>query len=217
MPDRTPVEPRIELADLVRDLVDPYTVTEAIALRSATPDERPTRRIRVHRASFPGLLDQLRAAVEPSGGVGVARGYESSPGAALDAVDLLIGIVSGSADMLYDAGRIQKVGVKTRLRALVGLEYGDELRRDHVTIVRGWVTQARLVTRWDQPAIRLRGTCSACGARGTVRVKVDPLSAACRECGATWTGDAEMAILGAHIRWCNGETADEAVSEGVAA
>lgn len=207
---------RITLADHVTDLIDPYAVTEAIQLRSAIPDDRTPQRVRIHRADFPSLLDQLRVAVEPSSGIGVARGYESSPAASVDAVDLLRDITTRTADMVHAAGGGRPYGVKRRLRALVGLNYADELRREHVATVRSWVTQARLITRWDQPAIRLRGTCPACNARGTVRVRVDPLSAACAECAATWTGDAEMAILGAHIRYTNGDV-EAPIREGAAA
>jgi hypothetical protein len=206
---------RTTLADLIAEFVEPYTVTETIPLRSAVPDDRAPQHVRVHRATFPSLLDQLMAAIEPSSGVGVARGYESSPAASIEALDLGADIMKFTLAFLAAAGVKSRGDLAPNIRAFVSIDMSDRVLRLLVAKVMRWVVSARIITRWDSAAIRPRASCGACDARGSLRVSVDPVSAVCVACGETWNDESEVAILGEYIRWCNGETSDE--TEEVAA
>lgn len=208
---------RTALADAIADLVEPYTITETIPLRSAVPDERAPQQVRVHRASFPSLWDQLMAAVEPSGSVGVSRGYESSPAASIEALDLGADIIGFTLAFLAAAGVKSRGDVAPNIRAFVSINMSDHVRTMLTARVICWVTAARIITRWDRAAIRPRAACGACDVRGSLRVSVDPVSAVCVACGQTWNDASEVAILAEYIRWTNGEPTAEPISEGAAA
>jgi hypothetical protein len=198
---------RVQLADLVAQLVDPYDHAEpytVLKLRSAIPDGGPTQEIRVHRTKHPSLLDQLAAAVEPSSSTagGMRGGYASNPSARLAAIDRLLAIEVGSAKWVIDLDLSLRKTAVENLRALVGAsEVTDRLVKD----AERWVTWARVVTAWEVPPRALKELCPSCGLRGTIRVRLDPTQACCVECGVTWIGDAEIAVLAQHVRWCNGE------------
>lgn len=210
---------RTQLAAHVHELVDPIEHAEThvldpdgtegpmrvLRLRAPYPGGGPTKEIRVHRTRHPSLLDQLALAVEPSTTVGVARGYESSPSARLHAIDTLREIATDAARWLIDLGIPVRPAPADNLRALVGAPMDDDELDAVVRDAQRWVTWARVVTGWDVPARRLREPCPACGLRGGIRVRVDPVSAAC-ECGATWRAeDGGIDVLARHIRWVNGE------------
>lgn len=198
---------RIQLADHIAALVDPYQHAEpytVLKLRSPIPDGSPTQEIRVHRTRHPPLLEQLAAAVEPSSSAagGMRGGYASNPSARLAAIDRLLAIEVGSAKWVIDLDMSLRRTPVENLRALVGAaDVTDRLVKD----AQRWVTWARVVTGWDVPPRALKEPCPICGLRGTVRVRLDPAEACCLECSATWSGDAEIAVLAQYVRWCNGE------------
>ena len=207
---------RTDLADLVAALTEPVDHVEHIVrdktvrLRSAVPGG-PVRYVVVHeqethRVRFPPLLVQLATAIEPSSSADAgARGYESSPSARIDAIDRLLAIEAGAAVWVVNVGGRLRDTTSANLRALVGGVSDVDLRA-LVADARRWVTWARVVTGWDTPPRRLRQPCMACGVRGGVRVRLDPVSASCLDCGATWAQeDGGIDVLAAYVRWCNNE------------
>lgn len=207
-------DPRTDLADAVSALVDPIRHAETYVLRAPYPGGPGAAEVRVHRTVHASLLDQLATAVEPSSATQAgARGYESSPSARLDAVDMLRRIAIDAGVWLIDLGLPPRGDTAGNLRALVGSAMTDEQLRNIARDAARWVTWARIVTGWDVPAYRPNVVCPACAVRGGLRLRVDPVSAACVGCGATWGSDAEIAVLAECI---NGERADTGELERIA-
>lgn len=204
-------EPRTELADYVRALTEPIQHAENYVLRAPYPGGGPTAEVRVHRTLHASLLDQLATAVEPSSATQAgARGYESSPAARLDAIDMLRKIDRAASGWLVVLHVTVRTTTADNLRALVGAVPDDQATAAAKAAKR-WVTWARIVTGWDVPAWRPNAPCPACDVRGSLRVRVDPMSAMCIEegCETTWNeDDGGIAILAEYIRWINGEGAD---------
>jgi len=181
-----PEDPRTQLADLVGELVDPVEHAETYRLRSAVPGGGPTQEIRVHRTRHPPLLDQLAAAVTPSGSDGrAAGGFESAPTARLDVIDCLTDIYAGISEYTTITTTPHHA-----LRRLVG--DSDLTDRDLKRLIRdlkGWITMARIITDWQGPSRRLRVPCMVCGER-TLRARVNPKTeAGCTSCRSTWRAD----------------------------
>jgi len=193
-------DPRTELADRIAALADPYEHAETIQLRSPIPNGRPAQTVRIHRVRFPSLLDQLALAVEPSTGVGVARGYESAPAARIEAIDMLASILEGIASWTNTYRDPRRA-----LRRLVG---DDSLTdRSRVRLLRDvgtWTTWARITTGWDTPPRRLRVPCPVCTQRGTIRVRLDPQEAVCIECRTVWeSATGTIGLLAEYVRHYN--------------
>lgn len=194
-------DPRTDLADAVTALVDPIRHAETYQLRSAYPDGRAVQEFRIWRTVHPSLLDQLTAAIEPSGnGDGTVRGYESSPSARLDAIDQLRRITIGAGMWLVDLGLTPRRSTADNLRALVGADI-DHIARQLARDAKHWVTGARIVTGWDAPARRVAAPCMTCGMADTLRARPEPLAAMCTGCGQTWTAaDGTIYALGEWVK-----------------
>lgn len=194
---------RTELADAVSALVDPIRHAETYVLRAPYPGGPGGAEVRVHRTVHAPLLDQLARAIEPSSSAKAgSRGYESSPSARLDAIDMLRRIAIGAGVWLIDLGLPPPGDTAGNLRALVGADLDVSTLAALARDATRWVTWARIVTGWDVPALRPNVVCPACSVRGGLRLRVDPVSAACvsANCGATWTTDAEVAMLAECLR-----------------
>lgn len=199
---------RIELADTITALIEPYEHAETYELRSPVPDGRPTQTIRVHRVKFPSLLDQLATAVEPSASAidGARAGYSSKPSARIDAIDRLLAIEVGAANWLRQLDEKLRHTTYDNLRALVGLETPDDVLRLLVADARAWLIWARVVTGWEKPPRTLKEPCMNCGIRGRTRVRLDPNQATCLDCGSVWQqDDGTFGLLIEHVRYVNGE------------
>lgn len=194
-------DPRTDLADAVSALVDPIRHAETYELRAPYPGGGPRQEIRVWRTTHPSLLDQLAAAIEPSGnGDGTVRGYESSPSARIDAIDQLRRITIGAGMWLVDLGLTPRRNTADNLRALVGADI-DHVVRNLARDAKHWVTGARIVTGWDSPARRVAAPCMTCGAADTLRARPEPLAAMCTGCGQTWTAaDGTIYALGEWVK-----------------
>lgn len=195
-------DPRTDLADHVRALTEPIQHAESFTLRSAYPDGRAAQEFRVWRTIHPSLLDQLAAAVEPSGnGDGTVRGYESSPTARLDAIDQLRRIALGTGLWLIDLRLTPRGNTADDLRLLVGATIDDDGLRNLARDAARWVTGARIVTGWEAPARTIAAPCMTCGAIGRLRARPEPLAALCTACGQTWTGaDGTIYVLGEWVK-----------------
>lgn len=63
---------------------------------------------------------------------------------------------------------------------------------------RSWEARARLATSWDIAPMRPYVPCPACSVMGALRLRVDPVVAACTECDASWDA-ASIDELGAEV------------------
>ena len=195
-------DPRTDLADAVSALVDPIRHAETYELRAPYPGGGPKQEIRVWRTTHPSLLDQLAAAIEPSGnGDGTARGYESAPSARLDAIDQLRRIAITAGMWLIDLHLTPRGNTADNLRALVGADTEGDQLHDLARDAQRWVIGARIVTGWDMPARRVAAPCMTCGGTGTLRARPEPLAAMCTHCGQTWTAaDGTIYALGEWVK-----------------
>lgn len=166
-----------------------------------------------HRTDVPPLVQQLRAAVEPSSSSDAGKSsFSSRPSARLDAIDTLLRIEAASAVWLTRCGQALRSTLEDNLRALVGCAPGlDEQQQwDLTREARRWATWARVTTGWEVPPFRPNNTCPLCGKRGGLRVRAGDgvtsyeTSAVCVECSEAW-GPAEIGLLAEHIRAENGE------------
>lgn len=197
-------DPRVDLADAVTALVDPIRHAETYQLRSAYPDGRAVQEIRIWRTVHPSLLDQLAAAIEPSGNVAEGGGNripDSRPPAALDPIYVLTVIERESTDWLRYLGIANRGELAANLRALIG---GTDTPQDLANAARSWVSQARIATGWDKPAYQPPAPCPivGCGARHGLRVNLEAKTARCVECKTIWKDtDGTLQILAEHVRW----------------
>ena len=200
-------ELRIQLADTITQLVDPYTHLEVyyLPLRSPVPGG-PTQHARTHRTSHASLLQQLRRAVEPSASASNAggNGYRSTESARLAAIDRLNAIHTQACTWTHRLGGQPRATTADTLRALPGYQ---PTPHNLTTDATRWLTWAQIVTAWEIPPRTLREPCPLCSRRGAIKVVVDPVKAWCTnpDCNQTWSDDAEIAILAQHVRACNGE------------
>lgn len=194
----------ILLANAVDSLTSPYTHREP----TSTWQDGEWH-VSHHTTHVPGLLEQLRDCVEPSGsGEGGRNVPHSTPAARLDSIVTLIRIEAGAGGWVVNrCGQPLRATVEDNLRALVG--YAPNLDStslwDLTDAARRWVTMARVTTGWEVPAFRPNNTCPLCGARGGLRVRVgdgvssQDSSAICVECAETWDAGS-IGLLAEHIR-----------------
>lgn len=204
-------QPRLDLADLVRELTQRHTHRERYTRRQGA-----TLFGQDHVTTVAPLLEQLAESDIPSGASedGARAGYASKPAARLDSLDCLHGIRRDADWWLDQLDQRVTGGQGTRdlagaIRLLHGLHRGleecsqrrpgccqaHELERD----LRSWWTQARIVTGWDSPAWRPDNTCPACSERGGLRVRLIDQAGYCVECRTTWD-PSSIGVLANHIR-----------------
>jgi len=225
----TTQQPRLELADMVRELCEWHQHAEHYQIRKGATWYGGN-----HVTRVPPLLLQLWDAPEPSGTVeeGLRPGYASKPAARLDSLDVGAMIDLEASRWVRDLGeddpadRVDQAhpdrfvpgsGAIACIRLLHGLAAGEqrckkpgracctahEIERD----VRRWWTQARIITGWDLPPWKPDNTCPQCGERGTLKVNLAIQGGFCTSCRATWD-DMTIGLLADHIR---GESESERV------
>lgn len=177
---------------------------EPRTIQQTNPDGSHTFVTVRHRTSSPSLLEQLDRAIEPlrADGDG-ARVFASKTPARIDALDALQRI-DHETDVWLRRLQLRRtdaddLGTLVRRAAAAA---GDDIRQD----VRAWWILARTVTGWDAPAYRPHNTCPLCERRGSLRVRIDALTAVCVECGEGWDA-VTIQLLGNHIRQENGDEA----------
>lgn len=200
----------LDLAAVADELCNPIRTVERIV----EPDQHRNMRGRRGRAprriwvaQFPSLLDQLALAVQPGETFAEPEtivGAHQPPGprypARLVAVDRLLAIQAGAAMWCRAARLTLREQTSFNIRALVGvaptLPSGDQ--DGLLTAMRGWHTWAAVASCWQRPDDAPRGTCPACDARNTIRVRLAARKAFCVACGAWWD-DSTMGVLAEHM------------------
>jgi hypothetical protein len=179
-----------DLADMIRELTEPYTHREPYWVRANGRDH-----LHSHRGDHPSLLDQLRAVCEPGllDDVG-SRVGKSKPPVALSALDVLLRIEASSADWVT---RRLRLTLRDTVEANLHLLAGHPTEAFLVKQVESWWRMARVESHWDGRPRDLRDPCPYCSQR-MLRVAWDVSAAWCRECGADW-GAADVGVLGAML------------------
>jgi hypothetical protein len=185
----------LTLADLADELCDPHQHVERIP----EWDHNRNRKIRTHRVTMPGLLQQMADLMMPSSSPdGGTSGVPSSrPPATWRALADHTVITLAAAKWCWDLRLDQRDTVEGNIRQLVGAsgalptEDRDRLLAD----VRRWHRMAQYVTGWKTPPAPVRAPCPAltvrdrveqmCKAR-TLRLNYTAGEAYCGTCGATW-------------------------------
>lgn len=139
--------------------------------------------------NHPSLLDVL-SDVAPRGTSfgGGGGGGGSKPCANLVPIDTLALIEEEASAWMKYHFFAEPSGVRENLRRLYRLVTtlcAEDLRQLDIES-RAWEAKARLATAWDVEPMRPYVVCPACGKRATLRLMVDPVSAACMECDAAW-------------------------------
>ncbi len=217
-PTSTPPPPRTiptdtddwDLNDYVTALCDHTTVTEPYRYLHSNDDGTLTPITERHRTTSPPLLQQLWSAAETSKGMdsGNARGYQSSPAASLEALDVAIEIERDVHKLLTQLGETDSgdhwpdtTDAVRHLGSLVAPGQHTTRKREARTI-RSWWSAARVVTGWDLPAFRPHNTCPVCANLGTLRIKWP--TGLCISCRTIWDSD-HSGLLVEHIRAENHE------------
>lgn len=200
-----------QLADDVKVLTEPRQHRQPHEIWTASRH----RKIVAHVTVQPSLLDQLRRlAVDPGAAESAGRSVPRSrtPEGA-DAFELLVTVERGAATWLgfltspptdSTTARRTTEGI---LRGLVGAAAGLDTT-GHASLTRlagdvhGWVTQAEVVTGWDDRAVTPYARCPHCNTLGSLRLKAGAEDRAwCTTCGSAWsTRDGTIGLLADHVR-----------------
>lgn len=217
---RQSVEPTVELHDVrrenavfrVRLRVDELTRPwwERVSQVVVTEDGR--EEVAVASTEHAALLEQL-AAESVGRTAGVRSSASSRPPASLDAVSLL-GVIRREVVTL--ARSVYGKGFVSGVEVAVG---GDPGRRTVVLLrdmarrapvlqpdvlafldesVLAWWGRARVATTLDAPALQPHVPCPVCDRWDTLRLRLDPTMAVCRECGSVWD-ESTVGLLGRHV------------------
>lgn len=156
-----------------------------------------------HRTTVPGLVQQLREAVEPGEGSDSSGGSTSGllPGD-INAVSLLASIEHGSRWRCLNWGITGRVTAEDHIRGLIGAagrrtsDEALELRAELLS----WQRQAEVITGWRTPSRPLNAPCPACDANGSLLARVDAEdpSAVCTTCGERWDSET-IGLLARHV------------------
>lgn len=209
---------RYDVYDYIRELTRPHVHRETYAIRRG--DTTWTRR---HSVRSPALIIQLYEAAPASSGERIIGGARSMPNAYLEALDTAAHIDREASYWVRRFGlhdpvdRIDARGITVRgsgtvacIRLVGGIHRGLNPSDDKAVIheietdVRIWWNQARIISGWDSPAWRPDNTCSQCGKRGGLRIRLALGSALCIECRAIWD-NRNIGLLAEHIRAENRE------------
>ncbi|NCT90241.1 hypothetical protein GXB85_04640 [Cellulomonas sp. APG4] len=187
------------IQDRVDDLTRPSTTREHQPVWNRAKgrfDHRP------HVVEHPSLVEQLERAVGGTTGPSNSAGaYESKPAARMDALDALTSMKAEAARVVSYLLREQPRALVPNLQLLAARAHdldADDLRYVDALVL-GWWGRARVTTGWDSPAWRPHVRCMACDRLDSLRVRTEPLVAACLSCGAAWDAS-NIGILGNHIQ-----------------
>lgn len=206
-----------DLTDYITALCDPTITTEKYQQLHTNPDGSLTTHTGRHRTTNPPLLQQLWTAAETSRGMdsGNTRGFQSSPAASLEALDVALEIEQTVHELLRALGVVDShdhyPDTIAAVRHLGSLASPGEhsTHRDEARTVRHWWVAARVITGWDLPAFRPNNTCPMCANRGTLRIKWP--TGFCTSCRTAWDEE-HSGLLVEHIRAENGETQEPGIA-----
>ncbi len=186
-----------EAADL---LTDPRHHAEPRWEWDANRNRKP---LPPHKTVVPGLIQQLRDAVEPGDGSDNTGGHSAGilPGD-INAVSLLASIEHGARWRCAAWGVTGRTSAEDHIRGLVGAvarrssDDAFELRAE----LRSWQRQAEVITGWRMPSRPLNAPCPACDSSGTLlaRVDADDPTAVCTGCDEHWDRET-IGILARHV------------------
>lgn len=211
----TPDHGPVDLVDYVTVLCDPTIHREPVTELRRNKDGTATYFTTHHRTTSPPLLEQLWSTIEASGSTeaGMRAGYASKPAARLDAIDTARDIERGVFAWLTRLGERPDSMTDTiaALRHLGALARAQDnpTRHELTDDIRTWWARATVLTGWESPAWAPDNTCPLCGARGTIRIRLEHRTAVCFDCHETWTPDT-IGLLAEHIRTQNNDTQETA-------
>lgn len=207
---------RWDLTAYVTALCDPTIATEKYRQLHNNDDGSLTTVTGRHKTTSPPLLEQLWSAAETSRGMdnGHTRGFQSSPAASLEALDVALDIEHTVHKLLRTHGIIDShdhypdtIKAVRKLGSLVAP--GEHTtHKDEARTIRHWWVAARVITGWDLPAFRPNNTCPMCGIRGSLRIKWP--TGFCTQCRTVWDEE-HSGLLVEHIRRENHEDEDTGV------
>jgi hypothetical protein len=196
-----------DIHDIAEELTRQHTHRERYEYR-----DKGTLWKQDHVTLVPALIDQLEGAQPQSQNSEGGGGFGSRPAARIEALDTLALIDHAASAWVRKLGHDDPGSTKACVTKLHGLHAGqDEVTRKAIERdMRGWWTQARIVSGWDVAAWRPDNSCPMCDVRRSLRVKIIDMAAFCVECRETWD-ETTIGLLADHIRAENGE--DELVEE----
>lgn len=199
--NQPPKQPtRTDIADLVDDLTNPISVSEAISYW----DAHRNRKTRVHSHTLPSLLDQLALAhhpgeayVETSGGTTRTKA-RSTPAARLEAIRAHLAIHTDTREWTHELDLAPRGDLTADIRGLVGATLtSDQIRRLYKAL-RRWNASAETLAGWRRPPWTPQAPCPLCGDR-QLRIRLDMKTATCVACREGWTPDT-IGLLADHLR-----------------
>lgn len=196
-----------DLADTITALVDPYTTTEMLDLRSSVPGFGTAAKI-PHKVTHPSLLDQLARAVTAGGAGDHGRSHpESTPVADLDVIDVLT-TIRGRAFYwtVFHQPWNDREALGDAIRRLVGRPWDDDQLVALVRDAERWLTAAQIATGWETRPWTPNVPCPSCNTRGTLKIRditkagyATSKVARCSHCGSRWD-DGTIGLLAEMIR-----------------
>jgi hypothetical protein len=206
-------QPELDIHDHIRELTTEHSHREPYVL------DGETRQLH-HWTKVPALVVQLQGARDilgPEGDSGSRGAPTSKPATRIEAVDTLALIAFEAGDWCYRLDSATPADTVRRLQRVHGLHPstptcgGTHWKNRSATFgwccqrrwlehdIQRWWQQARITTGWDMPAFKPRATCPLCGAKGTLRVKLDGALCVEPKCRATWDAS-QVGLLGEHVR-----------------
>lgn len=159
---------------------------------------------RVWTTILPSLLDQLARAVQPGESYDEAEHARAAPGsrpaARLDAIATMLRIDAATTVWANRLDLAWRGSTAATIRGLVGAVtlHPSDTQRELSAATRAWHGWAAVTAGWERPPDAPRGTCPACSALNTIRVRLAEKRAACIGCGAWWNEET-IGVLAAHI------------------
>lgn len=159
---------------------------------------------RVILITQPGLLAQLRDAVQPASGTGEGgRSVPASrPPLQLEALDRLIAIENGASGWLQLLQEPPRPYLEAVIRGLVGAagRADDDMRHALAADMRRWRGWAAVMTGWASPPLSPYVPCPNCDAIATLRILPERRSALCSGCDHVWDDtDGSLTALGSWV------------------
>ncbi len=189
-----------DITDAASALTDPRQHAEP---RWEWDVNRNRKALPPHRTIVPGLIQQLRDAVEPGESSEGSGGNTAGllPGD-INAVSLLASIEHGSRWRCLDWGVAGRTTAEDHIRGLVGAvskRTSDEAF-ELLSELRSWQRQAEVITGWRTPSRPLNAPCPACDANGSLLARVDAEdpSAVCTACAERWDSET-IGLLARHV------------------
>lgn len=189
-----------EIADAGDALTNPRHHAEPRWEWDANRNRKP---LPPHRTIVPGLIQQLRDAIEPGDtSEGTGGGTAGLLPGDINAVSLLASIEHGARWRCLAWGVTGRITAEDHIHGLIGAvtkRTSDEAL-ELLAELRSWQRQAEVITGWRTPSRPLNAPCPACDANGSLLARVDAEdpSAVCTACQERWDSDT-IGLLARHV------------------